>query len=32
MAITIIFGLLFATVLALVVVPTLYRMFFRVRF
>ena len=32
MAITIIFGLLFATVLTLLVVPVLYRVFFRVRF
>lgn len=32
MAITIIFGLLFATVLTLLVVPVLYRVFFRVSF
>ena len=32
MAITIIFGLLFATVLTLGVVPVLYALFFRVRF
>lgn len=32
MAITIIFGLLFATVLTLLVVPVLYRIFFRVKY
>jgi len=32
MAITIIFGLLFATILTLLVVPVLYRLFFRVHF
>ncbi len=32
MAITIIFGFLFATILTLLVVPVLYRLFFRVHF